>query len=217
MVRSVMFNVDKPSHNILTPITPGFSAKASQLYPYDPAKAAGLLDQAGWTMGPGGIRSKNGKQLSLDVLIFSGAGFELPTQFVVSELAKVGFTARTTVQPFTAAMASFNQGVQNLGSFGYYGMDPYLLNIWVNSNAIKSGFNTSHYSNPKVDAMIAKANSTVKDAARNALYQTICDTIMADAPYLPLWDVNGAYTTRNVQNLKTTLNGHLLFHSARVS
>ena len=46
--------------------------------------------------------------------------------------------------------------MHNLGAFGYYGTDPYLLNIWVNSNAIKSGFNWSHYDNPKVDSMIAQ-------------------------------------------------------------
>ena len=33
---------------------------------YDPQKAGQLLDEAGWTMGSGNIRPKNGKQLSFD-------------------------------------------------------------------------------------------------------------------------------------------------------
>ena len=98
------------------------------------------------------------------------------------------------MQPFTTAQVSFNDGEHNLGSFGYFGADPYLLNIWVNSNAIKSGFNWSHYANPTVDDMIAKANATADEAARNALYEQVGETLMKDAIYLPLWDVNGAFT-----------------------
>ena len=158
LVSEVLFGVDTPAHTVLTPITPGYSAPSGALYSYDPAKAQALLDQAGWKVGPGGIRVKNGKKLALEIILYSNGGMELPTQFVVSELNKVGFSASTIVQPFATAQASFNAGVHNLGAFGYYGTDPYLLNIWVNSDAIKSGFNWSHYDNPKIDALIAQAN-----------------------------------------------------------
>ncbi len=217
MVKDIQFDVNKPAHNVLTPITPGYSQTASARYSYDPARAEGLLEEAGWVKGPGGVRRKNGRELSLDILLFSGAGLELPTQFVVSELSKIGFTARTTVQPFATASASYNKGVQNLASFGYYGEDPYLLNIWVNSDAIKAGFNSSHYSNPKVDSTIARANATADDTTRDALYEQVGNLLMDDAMFLPLWDVNGAFTASNkVKGLKPTLNGYILFHSARL-
>jgi len=129
-------------------------------------------------------------------VLFADAGMELPTQFVVSELSKLGFTAKTSVQPFAAAQTTYNSGAHNLGAFGYYGADPYLLNIWVNSNAIKSGFNWSHYDNPKIDKLIAKANFTADDSQRNALYEQVSVQLMKDAMYLPLWDVNGTFTMR---------------------
>jgi peptide/nickel transport system substrate-binding protein len=217
LVKEVLFGVDTPAHNVLTPITPGYSKPASGIYNYDPAKAASLLESAGWTMGANNVRTRNGQQLSLDILLFSGGGLELPTQFVVSELAKVGFAAQTTVKPFATVATESNQGVQNLGAFGYYGADPYLLNIWVNSDAIKSGFNWSHYSNPSIDSMIARANVTADESARDSLYENISTTLMNDAIYLPLWDVNGEFTTaHNLRGLKPTLNGYILFHSARL-
>ncbi|WP_371403191.1 ABC transporter substrate-binding protein [Kribbella sp. NBC_00662] len=217
LVKDVLYDVYKPAHNVLTPITPGYSAAASKTYSYDPDKAGQLLDQAGWTVGDGGIRTKNGKKLSLEIILFSGGGLELPTQFVVSELQKAGFSANTAVQPFATAQASFNSGAHNLGSFGYYGADPYLLNIWVNSNAIQSGFNWSHYANPAVDKLIAKANATAADATRNGLYEQVGAKLMQDSMYLPLWDVAGAFTlSPKVQNLHQTLNGYLAFHSATV-
>ncbi|MFC6159566.1 ABC transporter substrate-binding protein [Kribbella jiaozuonensis] len=217
LVKDVLYDVYKPAHNVLTPITPGYSEAASKTYSYDPDKAGRLLDQAGWTVGDGGIRTKNGKKLSLEIILFSGGGLELPTQFVVSELQKAGFSANTAVQPFATAQASFNSGAHNLGSFGYYGADPYLLNIWVNSNAIQSGFNWSHYANPAVDKLIAKANATAADATRNGLYEQVGAKLMQDSMYLPLWDVAGAFTlSPKVQNLHQTLNGYLAFHSATV-
>jgi peptide/nickel transport system substrate-binding protein len=217
LVKSVLYDVYKPAHNVLTPITPGFSEAASKTYSYDPDKAGKLLDQAGWTAGDGGTRTKNGKKLNLEIILFSGGGLELPTQFVVSQLQKVGFSANTGVQPFATAQASFNSGAHNLGSFGYYGADPYLLNIWVNSNAIQSGFNWSHYANPAVDKLIATANATAADATRNGLYEQVGAELMQDSMYLPLWDVAGAFTlSPKVKNLHQTLNGYLAFHSATV-
>jgi peptide/nickel transport system substrate-binding protein len=217
LVKDVLFGVDTAAHSVLTPITPGYSKASAALYSYNPAKANALLTQAGWTPGSGGVRSKNGKQLALNVILFSNAGFELPTQFVVSELSKVGFTAKTEVQPFATAQASFNGGLHNLGAFGYYGTDPYLLNIWVNSNAIKSGFNWSHYNNPKVDALIARANATADANARDALYEQVSVTLMKDAMYLPMWDVNEPFTMApSVKGLHTTLNGYITFHTATV-
>lgn len=215
LVKNVLYGVYAPAHNVLTPITPGYSQAASKTYAYDPAKAAALLDQAGWKVGDGGTRMKGGNKLNLDIILFSGGGLEVPTQFVVSELQKVGFSATTSVQPFATAQASFNSGVHNLGSFGYYGADPYLLNIWVNSDAIKSGFNWSHYNNPAVDKMIAKANTTAADASRNSLYEQVGTKLMKDSMYLPLWDVAGAFTmSPRVKGLHQTLNGYLAFHSA---
>jgi peptide/nickel transport system substrate-binding protein len=217
LVKSVLFGVDTAAHTVLTPITPGYSAASGALYSYDPAKAGALLDRAGWTTGAGGVRTKNGKKLSLDIILYSDSGMDLSTQFVVSELNKVGFTATTAVQPFTTAQGSYNQGVQNLGAFGYYGTDPYLLNIWVNSDAIKSGFNWSHYDNPKIDAMIAQANRTAGTGARNALYEEISTTLMKAAMYLPLWNDNFPFTMApTVKGLHTTLNGYITFHSATV-
>lgn len=218
LVKDVLFGVETAAHSVLTPITPGYSKASAGLYSYNPDKANALLSQAGWAKGAGGVRTKNGQKLALEVILFSNAGFELPTQFIVSELGKVGFTAKTAVQPFATAQASFNSGQHNLGAFGYYGMDPYLLNIWVNSDAIKSGFNWSHYKNPKVDSMIAKANFTADDAKRDAIYEQVSMQLMKDAMYLPMWDVNGPFTMAPaVKGVHTTLNGYLMFHSATAS
>jgi peptide/nickel transport system substrate-binding protein len=212
---SVQRGVFTPAYNVLTPSTPGYVKANDTMYAYDPAKAKSLLDAAGWTAGSDGTRSKNGQPLSLDILIQSANGFDLPTQFVVNALKDVGFTSTTKSQPFTTAAASYNQGVQNLSAIFYYDVDPFLLNNLVNSRNIASGFNWAHYNNPAIDTEIAQANAIADTATRTAAYEKVTTTLMDDAIFLPLWNVSGVYSgNANLKNLHFGTTGYSYYHTA---
>ena len=204
-----------PAHNFLTPTTPGYAKDVDALYAYSPDKAKALLDGAGWKAGPDGMRSKNGQPLALDILIQSGNGFDLPTQFVVDALKQVGFASSTTAQPFTTAAASYNQGVQNLSAIFYYDVDPYLISNLVETKQIATGFNWAHYSNPAIDSAVPAANTVVNDAQRTAAYEQITTTLMKDAIFLPLWNVSGTYSTvKNLTGIKFGATGYSYYHAA---
>jgi len=56
--------------------------------PYDPDEAGRLLDQAGWALGPDGIRTKDGRPLELSMVY---ARVDLSTlEYVQAKLAEVG-------------------------------------------------------------------------------------------------------------------------------
>lgn len=206
------------AHNVLTPSTPGYSKAADSMYPYDIEKAKSLLDAAGWTAGSDGTRSKNGAPLDLGILIQSANGFDLPTQFVVNALKQVGFTSSTTSQPFTTAMASYNQGVQNLSAIFYYDVDPFMLNNLVTTGQIKAGFNWAHYSNPAIDAAVKEGNAIVDPAARAAAFEKVTTTLMEDAIFLPLWNVSGSYSAAsNLKGLHFGPTGYTFFHTAELA
>jgi peptide/nickel transport system substrate-binding protein len=216
--KTVLSGAYEAAHNVLTPTTPGYNKADDSLYAYNPAKAKSLLDQAGWTAGGSGTRTKNGQPLELEILIQSSNGFDLPTQYVVGQLKAVGISAKTTSQPFLTAAASYNQGVQNLSAIFYYNNDPYLLKNLVGSDQIKSGFNWAHYNNPSVDAAIAKANTTVDDASRTTQYEQITNTLMQDAIFLPLWNVSGIFSAvSNLNGLHFGVLGYALFHTAALT
>jgi peptide/nickel transport system substrate-binding protein len=211
--KTILSGAYEAAHNVLTPSTPGYNKADDSMYTYDPAKAKSLLDQAGWTGS--GTRTKGGQPLELEILIQSSNGFDLPTQFVVGQLKAVGISAKTTSEPFLTAAASYNKGVQNLSAIFYYDIDPYLLNTLVTTNQIKTGFNWAHYSNPAVDAAIAKANTVANDATRTADYQKITHILMQDAIFLPLWNVSGIYSAvSNLKGLHFGVTGYSLFHTA---
>lgn len=216
--KTVLQGAYQAAHNVLTPTTPGYDKADDTMYAYNPAKAKSLLDSAGWRAAGNGPRTKNGQPLELAILIQSANGFDLPTQFVVSQLKAVGIGAKTTSQPFVTAAASYNQGVQNLSAIFYYDVDPFLLNNLVTTGQIKSGFNWAHYSNPSVDSGIIRANSTVDEGTRTAMWQQITHTLMEAAIFLPLWNVSGVFSaTSNLKGLHFGVTGYPFFHTAQLT
>lgn len=215
LVKSVELSSVTAAHNVLTPSTPGYNPAASQLYPYDLKKAGQLLDAAGWHTTSNGTREKDGQKLTLDFLLITAAGFDLATEFFISELQKVGFTSTASDMGATAAYVAFNQGVQNFADFYYYDLDPSLLGLWTACDQIQSGFNWGHYCNPTVDQMISSANADANPTTRLKTFQNVGKILMDDAVYLPMWDNNGAYgAKKSLKGLKFTPNGYALFHQA---
>jgi peptide/nickel transport system substrate-binding protein len=218
MNQTVLNGAYEPAHDLLTPTTPGYSKASSTLYPYDPEKAKSLLDRAGWQVGSGGVRTKNGKPLHLDILIQSSNGFDLPTQYIVNELQGVGFSASISAQPFLTAAASYNKGVQNLAAIFYYDVDPYFLRGLNGCNAIASGFNWGHYCQPSVDTAIVHANAVVDPTARTRELEDIATKLMEDATFLPLYNVSGVYSAvKNLTGLQFGVTGYALFHTAQLT
>lgn len=61
--------------------------------PHDPEEAASVLEEAGWTEGGDGVRTKDGQRLHVTI-IFDPVRITLPTaEYVQSQLAAVGFEA----------------------------------------------------------------------------------------------------------------------------
>jgi peptide/nickel transport system substrate-binding protein len=57
---------------------------------YDPEEAARLFDEAGWTIGPDGIRTKDGQPLELDI-VYGQSRIDLSTvEFIQAQLREVG-------------------------------------------------------------------------------------------------------------------------------
>jgi len=82
---AVMGGLVAPLHAVIPPAHWAHN-KSVKAYAYDPARAGQLLDEAGWKMGTGGIRQKDGKPLSLEILNIAG---EAERQQVV-QIARTG-------------------------------------------------------------------------------------------------------------------------------
>lgn len=170
---------------------------------YDPAAAAKLLDEAGWTVGSDGIRVKNGTRLSLKFQTTSGNKLREDTQQVIVEMLKaIGVELRIENVPSDVLFAGWGaNGLRKRGNFDIVmyttgpGIDPD-SHLFGNYHSARipvadndgAGSNFSRYSNADVDAWIDEAGSITDVAQRQALYCKVAKQINADLPRVFLYE-----------------------------
>lgn len=159
---------------------------------YDTAKARALLDSAGWTVGPDGIRSKGGRRLAFSITTpNSSAGRRSYAVLLQDAFRRVGADAKIdevdfpaymqklTTHAFDAEMASFNTDPSVSG----------FKQIWSTSGIGKDGQNHYSYSNPTVDALLDSATTSFDPARTRAYARRAFEAIMEDAPAIWLYEV----------------------------
>ncbi len=112
---------DALSHNVylavdragVNDIFPGSWASDPQVkrYRHDLAKARLLLDGAGWQPGPGGIRVKNGKRLTADIVTVTGIITRANAEvFIQQELRDAGFEVQIRNSPASQLFSAYGAG-----------------------------------------------------------------------------------------------------------
>ena len=163
-------------------------------YPFDPAKANALLDQAGWTRGPDGIRVKNGQRLSfeLSTQVESTAGRLTQTQ-IQAYWHAIG--AEAIIKNFPTSLF-FDQTMNGIIAGGKYDVGEY---AWagaaaVDQSAIYSahfmpphGQNYPRWNNARATAAMDDANGTVDAARQIADYKIVQQEFAKDDPSIILW------------------------------
>ena len=156
--------------------------------PYDPTRAARILDSLGWRINSKTqVRTRNNQELRFKVILPSSSsnrirmGTLLQEQFrkigVAIKLDQMEFTtfnSRLYEHDFDAALASWHLGTS-----------PASIRMLWTSNASK---NLGFYSNRTFDAQIDSAISTFAPAASQQSYQSAYQTAIDDAPAIWLYE-----------------------------
>lgn len=101
VVGAVYTSQTKPATAPLASSTPGY-ADRSALLGFDAAKAGSLLDAAGWTAGPDGVRAKAGEPLRIELTWFANAASNKPTLELLQQQArKVGIDLQLRERPIS--------------------------------------------------------------------------------------------------------------------
>ncbi|MFJ3776844.1 ABC transporter substrate-binding protein [Streptomyces sp. NPDC090075] len=100
----------QPATSVLAHTTPDYTNLAADLST-DAAKAKSLLDQAGWKAGGDGIRTKDGKKLSLTITWFPNAATNQPAlELVQQQLKAVGIDVVLKQLPVTQFATTVQSG-----------------------------------------------------------------------------------------------------------
>lgn len=190
MVRSVLDTFALVPVGPVVRAYPTTDPRGSQL-PFDSVRASRLLDSIGWVRrGTDGIRAKNGKELSFNLIIpFSSMNRVRMGPLIQEQLRRIGIgvhlemlepateTDRETRGAFDAALGAWTMAFSPDGIKG----------AWTSSGVGENGVNYGSYSNPRFDALLDSALSSAPEEARDkftAAYAVIND----DAPAIWLYE-----------------------------
>ena len=171
-----------PAKGILPPGFPGFSESVSG-YEFDPIKAKQLL-----------LESKYGNDLdNLPPITITtpgsfGANVSLDMEVVLAMWEKnLGITTEFQQTEFATFLKDLNKRRFQMFDIGWIADYPdpeNFLDILFYSD---SSNNHTNYNNPEVDALLEKARVETDETLRFSIYNDVEQTILDDAPWIPLW------------------------------
>lgn len=166
----------------------------SAIYSYDADKAAALLDEAGWVLD-GDVRKKDGQELSIILLIFPT--LNTLAEVVQSQMQAVGIKVEILSEDNPAQQADAQAGKHNIVWTQWEGVDPAdlhkIFGTGENRINITGGWNFSHYSVPEVDQWFIDGENETDQEKRKVIYNQIQQKIMADAAYIPWYNVTSLW------------------------
>jgi peptide/nickel transport system substrate-binding protein len=171
-----------------SPILPSSWASAAQSWPYDPARAAQLLDGAGWKPGADGIRQKNGQPLTFQLLTDSDPARTAVANLLAAQYGAIGAKVTVVVRSpeevtqliATRRYESALSGWEGLAS------DPDPYQGWHSSQA-ETGYNFANWTNQQADQVLEEGRLTTDGAKRKAAYTTFQQLFATEVPSLILY------------------------------
>jgi len=149
-------------------------------FAFDQEAANALLEEAGWTLGADGIRTKDGERLTLELLNIAGDSERLQivqlAQAMWKEIGVEVNISQVDAPTFVSAMTT--QEYQFAYGFWGFSVDPSGYNErWLSSSA----GHWLNYDNPAVDQLLLDALQIVDREERKAKYVEFQEIVVEDA------------------------------------
>jgi peptide/nickel transport system substrate-binding protein len=187
IVRVVFHGQSRPAWSLLQPTTPGSAPLAKELFPYDPARARKILDEAGWKPGPDGIRVREGKRLELLWIFGTNNGYEEMAPLIQAMAREVGMDIQLREQPRAQMYEANRKGEHSIGELNWWFPDPSILTTNFHTNRLAS-FNPARLSDPEVDKLLDQASAMIEEGARMEGYRRIQRVLLEMGAGIPLVD-----------------------------
>jgi len=179
----------RPASSLLPSLSWAFAADTFA-FPYDPARARALLDEAGYRDPDG-----DGPQprLRLGLKISSTQEFNrLQASVIQQDLRAVGIDLDVRTYEFATMYSDVLKGNFQMYSLQWTAgslADPDILRRVFHSNQVPpAGFNRGYFSDPRVDALLDEAADSSDEARRIELFRQVQRLVALEVPYISLWN-----------------------------
>ncbi len=189
LINAVLFGQGEPLASIFKPGT-WASHPTLQPTPYDAAKAAELLDTAGWRMGPQGVRMKDGQPLAFTLTTNQGNEDRLKTaQILQAMFARVGVKMEIRVQEWSSLLTTVlkPRAFEAILMGWSLPAEPDPFDVWHSSKQGPDDFNIVGFASPAADAAIEASRRTFVQAERAKHLYALQEILAEEQPYLWLF------------------------------
>ena len=129
-------------------------------YKYSKEEANKLLDEAGWTKGEDGIRTKDGQRLTLSYPVIGDEPVTIAgAKAIVSMLKEIGVEAKMEEKPSSEFSAVFSGNEWDMFRLGFTSSDPFGVAYMCQLYCSGSGLNLSHTGTEEFDEKIKEIGS----------------------------------------------------------
>lgn len=195
--------------SVLNSTTPGYTDLSAELA-FDPEKAKQLLDEAGWVPGADGIREKDGKRLTINV-VASYTDLEIIQQ----QLKAVGIDYPIRKLDVAAQSKALADNDYDIYAWTMTRADPVVLDALYNSDWSPLGYAKANPS--ELDALLATQASTVDPTQRAAVTADIQRYVVENAWGIPIVDRAWTYGIgAQSHGLRLDAETKLVFYDAGV-
>jgi peptide/nickel transport system substrate-binding protein len=177
IVHAMLRDTARVATGLLTPENWAYAGEVTR-YPYDPAAARRLLEEAGYTPGDRRLRfvyktTPEGRRLA---------------EVIQAMLKRVGVILEIHTNEWATFYADLQRGNFDLAASQLAAASPHEYYLFHDSRMMPPrGNNRGAYQNPAMDALVEAADATIDLPRRRTIYAEIQQIAARDLPLLPLW------------------------------
>jgi len=188
--RTILDGLAPVAHGPIQPVSWAYTDAIAR-YRFDPAEARRLLDEAGWKLGPNGIRERDGKPLAFTLITQAGfAVRENIAQAIERQLRDVGVAVRVELHDGTAISSLWFEGrFDAMLHWWQMPADPELTMFFAADRTPPAGRNINYYKNDELTRLLYASDRTVDREERKRLLHRAQAIVAEEVPELPLYSI----------------------------
>lgn len=191
LARTVLDGLAPVIHGAIQPLSWAYTDSVQQ-YPFDPARATALLDEAGWRDSDGdGVRDQGGTPLRFTLITQAGFAIrESISQAVQRQWRDVGVDATIQLVDGTAISSLWFDGkFDAMLHWWHMPSDPEITLFFASDRTPPRGRNINYIADDSLDRLMYASDRTVAQGPRRALLVAAQQRLAELAPEIPLYNV----------------------------
>ena len=188
--RTILDGLAPVAHGPIQPVSWAYSDTITR-YPFDPARARTLLDDAGWRPGAGGIRERGGRRLAFTLITQAGYAIrENVAQAIERQLRDVGVDVTVQLHDGTAISAIWFEGrFDAMLHWWQMPADPELTTFFAADRTPPAGRNINYFRDEELTRVLYASARTIDRGARKALLARAQAMVSEAVPEIPLYSI----------------------------